>query len=418
MSKPEWLEAEIESVAEMYSDFVEQQKSDVDLIVPVENAVQAPANVLLHFDKSLGLYYVPDQESLREAYKRSPDFDPGEDHIFGPYTNGTSIRLEAEEAYCEVEGESFHQFDEAEYDELDRRCCPYCGHQLQEYDKVFHSKEQDEHGLKIPSVCRVCEDNTRMEGNFRCPECHPDVEDGEEEQYDLVSNDDSSAPDVHKVQTEKAAWKQNVDYEKLDEILTEAHKTQVWPDDLTKAPTMWSSDDEVPDFVERWISDVIENVDPMWQGSFKDVPVTEENKVHETVKDSLTQSQGWSTASIANNLQQKFDWMTQDRAEIIARQEVAAVLNKAREVAYRARPDADQMVFDWVGPDDGDTTDICHDIKSRIAAKGGATTLDQLKDILKEVAEKYDYGTPKRVEQLLPHFQCRHTIMQRDLSDI
>jgi len=210
----------------------------------------------------------------------------------------------------------------------------------------------------------------------------------------------------------------DVDVEKVEKELLRAFKEQVWPEDLEKAPTMWSSDDEVPDFVSRWVEDVIEHSDPMWEGSFDDVPVTEENKVHDAVKDSLTQPQGWSTQSIANRLQSTFEWMNQDRAETIARQEVAAVLNKAREIAYRARGDADQLVFDWVGPDDLDMTDICEDVKSRINSEGGAVTLDKLKEILRDVAKDYDYGTPERIDQLLPHFQCRHTIMERSLDEV
>jgi hypothetical protein len=29
---------------------------------------------------------------------------------------------------------------------------------------------------ELPTTCRVCDENTRMQGNYRCPECHPDVD--------------------------------------------------------------------------------------------------------------------------------------------------------------------------------------------------------------------------------------------------
>lgn len=494
---------------------------------------------------------IPDEEVIEilESYeevnfmmtpdveKRSPDFDPGENHVFGPAmdTDENFYRLDPDEAFCEVEGEVFDQFDEAEYDDLDRRCCPFCGHQLQEYDKVYHSAKSEE--MELPTECRSCGTNTRMEGNFMCPECHPDV-DSDEDDYTLVENDHSPNPRVPDEATEKMGFQypdagsiespeevqaaverfreeasegtkretplidwllsegrvsykmseadaglqmlpaedgamcgnceylrqdndgtfrcakvrgpmspefycnlyerldedpifshrpeyeielskqDDVDFKRVEEELLKAFKKQVWPDDLEKAPTMWASDDEVPDFVSRWVEDVIEHSDPMWQGSFEDVPVTEENKVHEAIKDSLTQPQGWSTKSIANRLHDSFEWMSGDRATTIARQEVAAILNKAREIAYRARGDADQLVFDWVGPSDHDTTDLCEDIKSRIEAEGGAVTLDKMKEILREVAKDYDYGTPERIDQLLPHFQCRHTLMERSLEDL
>lgn len=28
---------------------------------------------------------------------------------------------------------------------------------------------------KLPTTCRICDENTRMKGNFRCPDCHPDT---------------------------------------------------------------------------------------------------------------------------------------------------------------------------------------------------------------------------------------------------
>jgi len=381
----------------------------------------------------------------------------------------------------------------------------------------------------FPSECRECGENVRMEGSFRCPECHPDVE--PEDDYTLVQNDSSSTigvqdetvakegfqypnaggPDAaeevqeavqrfreevpestkrntpllywllgtgtpeYKMSKADADYKEepegemvcancqfwyvgsdgegvcskvrgevfeshwcrlwrpddvedvledyktkakSVDWDVLFDELERAHKEQIWPDDLSKAPTMWQSSSDVPDFVSRWVDDVIEMTDAMWQGEFEDVPLTEENRIHQTVQESLTQPQGWSTQSIANNLQEEFDFLSQDRAETIARQEVAAVLNKAREVAYRARPDADQMVFDWVGPDDMDTTDLCTDVKEEIESFGGAVPLDQLKGILRRHAEQYEYGTENRVEEYLPHFQCRHTLMSRDLDEL
>jgi hypothetical protein len=110
--------------------------------------------------------------------------------------------------------------------------------------------------------------------------------------------------------------------------------------------------------------------------------------------------------------------MSQDRAEIIARQEVAAVLNKARAIAYQARPDSDQFVFGWVGPDDMDTTEICDSVKEAIEDEGGAVTLKKLQEILRREARQYEYGTPERIDEFVPHYQCRHTLMQLELEDV
>jgi len=54
--------------------------------------------------------------------------------------------------------------------------------------------------------------------------------------------------------------------------LFRAHREQIWIDDLSKAPTMWESDESVPKFVEQWVSETIELVNPVWDGQFDNVP--------------------------------------------------------------------------------------------------------------------------------------------------
>ncbi|MFC7323238.1 hypothetical protein ACFQMF_01460 [Halorubrum rutilum] len=73
----------------------------------------------------------------------TPSDSPDDNHVFGPATNGVSYRLEADEAYCEREGEQFEQFDEADTDANGRRLCPYCGDPLQEYDKAYNAHLAD-----------------------------------------------------------------------------------------------------------------------------------------------------------------------------------------------------------------------------------------------------------------------------------
>jgi hypothetical protein len=81
---------------------------------------------------------------VRETFERFTDAELGtgdERHVFGPEmeTEDAFYRLGPEEAYCEPEGEVFDQFDEPELDDNDRRLCPYCGDQLQDYDKVYNA---------------------------------------------------------------------------------------------------------------------------------------------------------------------------------------------------------------------------------------------------------------------------------------
>jgi hypothetical protein len=64
-----------------------------------------------------------------------------ENHVFGPAMNTEDgfYRLDPDEVYCENEGEVFDQFDEADTDDPGRRLCPYCGEQLQDYDKNYNA---------------------------------------------------------------------------------------------------------------------------------------------------------------------------------------------------------------------------------------------------------------------------------------
>jgi hypothetical protein len=198
--------------------------------------------------------------------------------------------------------------------------------------------------------------------------------------------------------------------------LFQAHKEQIWIDDLSKAPTMWESDESVPKFVEQWVSETIELVNPVWDGQFDNVPITDRYKVKEIISDSLTQPQGWSTDSIAKRLEEEFFYLSEDQSQIIARQEVAAILNKARETAYKARPDSEQKEFDWIGPSDRKTTELCSEIKSEIDSSGGSVPLNELKSIIKEKAQEHEYGTPERASEYVPHYQCRHTLIERDIE--
>lgn len=198
----------------------------------------------------------------------------------------------------------------------------------------------------------------------------------------------------------------------LDDILFNTYREQIWSEKFEKQ--MWASSDDVPEFVKGWIGDVVDMVDPLWDQGFEDIPKSAALTVHKEITDSLIQPQGWSVNSIISRIVDEFEWLDEDHARTIVRQEVAGVLNKAREVAYRAR--SDKVMVDWVGPDDASTTTICRTIKSKIDEQGGSVPLPMLRKILDEVARDYRErgGTPERVDEYVPHYQCRHTMVERE----
>lgn len=294
----------------------------------------------------------------------------------------------------------------------------------------------------FPPWCRSCGERRRMSGSFVCPTCHPDVD---EDEYDGALAGDADAEKDNAVTTgssgysnatyggvsgttldydhweseymdlRKAMDEEDMDYEQVDDLLHHAHRVVVewYPDegdDLSKAPNMWEEADNVPEFVREVIEFVIESRDIVYT-SFEDLPHDAALRVKEILKEELQEPEGWSIDSLTETFAEELR-VSEDKAQSIARTESGAVLNTSREVAYEASPGSDDFVYYWSGADDSRTTDLCHDIKSEVDDRGGAVPMDELKTILLDKAHDYDYGTPGRVDEWLPHFNCRHTLVR------
>lgn len=250
-----------------------------------------------------------------------------------------------------------------------------------------------------------------------------------------------NTPDTSDTSNTKLRKKVGNHFELVDDLLMEAFEKQIWTDDMRKAPNMWRRDDEVPQFVRTHVQDAVRQENTLW-GNYDTVPGSAALRVHEIIQDSLTQPQGWSIESVAKNLHDEFEDMDIDDAEKIARTEIAAVLNKAREIAYEAavgvaeaggigggiRPEGEEpeqpeeIGYYWSGPQDSSTTKVCEEIKNEVHDRGGYVTKDELKEILFQKAKKYEGtregGTPERVEAFIPHYQCRHTFIREDYQEV
>lgn len=133
----------------------------------------------------------------------------------------------------------------------------------------------------------------------------------------------------------------------------------------------------------------------------------------------MTDASGWTLGGIAERLQDVLN-VSQDDALEYARNETQPVLSVARaegweEYARETDQDPDEFLFDWVGPNDHRTTDLCQETEREIDSRGGAVTLQELKGILMDKAKKYadDGGTPNRVDEWHPHYNCRRTFVRR-----
>lgn len=244
--------------------------------------------------------------------------------------------------------------------------------------------------------------------------------------HDVVTDDTGSgqdgalAADWAAPATSKTLTK--AEYERCDDFMREMHKRLVEFDgDLDKAPPAWPSDDEVPEFVQRVIEEVINQGGVVWD-KFEGYSRQAARAVRNSLEENLTQPQGWSIRSLMDDLQEMYSGMSDEQAANIARTETSAILNTAREEAYEQQEGADDFVYYWQGPADHRRTEVCREIAEEVEARGGNVPLDELQDILREKAEKYEGtaegGTPERVDEWTPHYQCRHTFVRDVKADL
>lgn len=222
------------------------------------------------------------------------------------------------------------------------------------------------------------------------------------EAEDDLEMDKSSTPSVEFGEDEADEKLRTIERE-----LLRRYQDQVWIDDLSKAPDMWEGDENVPKYVQNWLEETVELIDPVWDKGYSGLPPAAGARINTIITEEV-RSGRWSSGSISDRIQGEFDEVDEGQANTIARNEVSALLNRARETALKARPG--ELNYDWVGPDDASTTVICTEIKAAVPDEG--LPMEELRDVAKEVAETWTQrgGTPDRVDDWLPHFKCRHTI--------
>ena len=93
-------------------------------------------------------------------------------------------------------------------------------------------------------------------------------------------------------------------------------------------------------------------------------------------------------------------------AESIARTEVQALQNAAREWGYIKIDPDEKLKYKWLGPADDRTTEICDNIKKRTV---DGVPLDELRGIVKEESIKGGFDGSR---EWTPHINCRHTFVR------
>lgn len=254
------------------------------------------------------------------------------------------------------------------------------------------------------------------------------VTDGEIEHLDNVTSLERSEPQVVEVDVQKGADPDDIRKEAGIEIedvssisfkLDEAYKSLFWDDEVQKE-RMFDGDGDVDGDIQDWVEAVLEVGDPMADPTQYDaMSAAGVEMVQREIEQSLLQHQGWSLKSIQERVQNRVRWLDNRQAKTIVLMEVQSVMNAARDAAYRARPDFDQMIFRWDGPDPPGS-EVCKEIVDEIESRGGAVAYEVLLSILEEKASDLQDkgGKPGRARDLVPHFGCRRTIMEVDPSDV
>ncbi len=143
----------------------------------------------------------------------------------------------------------------------------------------------------------------------------------------------------------------------------------------------------------------------LWK-SYANMDESLSGKLNEIVKESYADPRGFTIDEMVEKMREEVN-LEEYRIKRIARNEshVAAVAGRTR--GYEKADPEGKYVFEWNGPDDARTTDLCNDIKAEIKKRGGAVPLNELEEIVKYYAKKYD---PKWIDRgvMSPHINCRH----------
>lgn len=268
-----------------------------------------------------------------------------------------------------------------------------------------------------------------LEGELHCEEYDASFELSEVGEDDLcpLCGDPVSVFGEQKQKLWKGdvSWVSKVDaeFEEIDNTFYEIHEKIVqWsPEEgegIEKAPTMWEGSDHIPDFVKEYIEEAFRK-GAFWNRDFESVPGQKINQVRDEIKQSLTQPQGWSLSSLVENMQDAIPELSEDDAELVARQETAALANTARWQAYeKSEKEGEEFKYYWSGPQDHRTTKICEELKQATQPKRGGDPkpMDELKSIMMRIVQKYrgkgEGATPERIDEFVPHYQCRHTFVR------
>lgn len=216
----------------------------------------------------------------------------------------------------------------------------------------------------------------------------------------------------------------NVSFKEIHESISAAYDNTVWwaygkkDPDLSKSPGMWSQSNPSKE-AKEWIEAALEH--NAVHGEYVGLPRLAPINIERMFRRRINRDEGFRVEDVVDDLQDLFPSLSEERALNIARTETSAVLDTAKDLAHDAEMaeieeeadspeevDEQEPKYKWVGPNDDSTTEICSEV-GRITDEKGGVSLDKLQNLLQQHAQKSKNGTPSRVDEWTPHYQCRRT---------
>jgi phage portal protein BeeE len=196
----------------------------------------------------------------------------------------------------------------------------------------------------------------------------------------------------------------------VDAVCLRAFERQIVPPSVAAIEKdAWTSDEDVPEYVVDHIETVVDT-DGVWD-DFKSLPGRVADVIQGTLKDALTQPQGWSLDSMVDRMADELPRADPDDLETIARTESASVLNDAREDGYRDRG-LDDALFYWQGPSDSRETDACEDLKDETNPSYGGDPVPLSELVTKERNVHAEYFDNLSFRKHVIHPNERHTFVR------
>jgi len=182
----------------------------------------------------------------------------------------------------------------------------------------------------------------------------------------------------------------------------------VWADDSDieqAAKPFWSRDEDVPEDVKRHVRTAIARTDLTMAD---DVSAS---TLQPFFRENLLDSRGWSLRSLTDDLVDR-ESLDRDYARTVVRSGVARILNHAKFQAYaELEGDADQdILYYWRGPDDGDTSPGCQQLKEMTNPDYGGTPrpLGEFRSLQRDIHDEHFAGL--EFDDSALHPSERHTI--------